>query len=112
MLLAIGIEVGVAAGGLFILLFGALSLGLLVLTVFMLVDAAKKEEWVWFVLMLLFGPLLSFVYWLAAYKSDSGASNRRKTYARRQRKATTDQAREIQDLRDEIEQLKADRPQG
>jgi hypothetical protein len=57
-----------------IILFSLLGLGLLiygfVAYIKALVNAARTEKWVWFVLMLLFWPLFIF-YYMGAYTSTS-----------------------------------------
>ena len=41
-----------------------IGIGILVLWVWALIDAAQKGKWVWFVLVLLFSPILLLIYLL------------------------------------------------
>lgn len=63
----------------------ALNLVLLVFWIKMLVDAARKEEWMWFVVMLIFG-IAALPYFFIEYgRSQRSRARGREGRARRRR---------------------------
>ena len=64
------------------------SIAVTVAWVLTLVNAAQTEQWVWFIMMLLFGPIVSLLYFMMAYKSaDTLAADLRRRDRRRRRRA-------------------------
>lgn len=86
----------------------AISVGLTVLWVSCLIDAAKEERWGWFVLMLLVS-FTALLYFFMEYESPTQRRQQRERRRRREARRAPPTRAEIDDLRAEVRRLRAER---
>ena len=55
--------------GILLIAIVVLSLALTVVWIITAINAAQTSQWAWFVVILIFGPLVSLIYYAVAYQS-------------------------------------------
>jgi len=89
---------------LFVGLMLVFGVAMFVFYVQMLINAAKTEQWGWFVVMIVMG-WVSLLYYFAAHVSEETIARRR----RRRRRPESELQEEVAELRAEVGRLRADR---
>lgn len=82
-----------------------LYLGFMVFWVMMLINAAKTQQWGWFVAILLFG-FVALIYRFTNYQSPGQIAERKRRRRRTQESATRQRDERIAQLEGEVERLK------
>ena len=67
-----------ALGIVMLLVIALAGIAATVFWIFMLINAAKREKWGWFVMQLIFGILVAIVYFFVEYEAPRARTGRRR----------------------------------